>query len=211
MLIPFHTILQKYNIAPAGVLHIGAHTGEEANDYYSNGVEKTIWVEANPNLIPELTTNLSKYHNCKIFNECLTDKDGEELVLNISNCTAQSSSILELGTHLQAHPEVQYVDMVAVITKRLDTLLEQNSIDIEEYKFVNIDVQGAELMVLKGFGDLLNKVNYLYLEVNLEHLYKDCPLLQDIEEYLKPFGFLRRQLEMTSWKWGDALFLKDNI
>ena len=39
--------LSKYwNIAPTGVLHVGAHLGEEASDYEKFGWAPVIWVEA---------------------------------------------------------------------------------------------------------------------------------------------------------------------
>ena len=36
MLIPFKDICEKYKIAPKGVIHVGAHHGEEIQDYYSD-------------------------------------------------------------------------------------------------------------------------------------------------------------------------------
>ena len=77
------------------------------------------------------------------------------------------------------------------------------------YNFWNIDIQGAELHALKGAGDILNNVNILYLEVNTKHLYKNCPLLNEIDEFIEPKGFVRVALEMTSHGWGDALYIKN--
>lgn len=207
MLISYKDIVKKYNIKTTGVLHIGAHWGEEAPDYYQNGVERTVWVDADAEHMTPLLARLQKYNNYKVFTACLTETDGDLLTFHVSNNEGQSSSILELDHHKIAHPEVHYTKDVQVITKRADTLLAQNNIDIADYSFVNIDVQGAELQVLKGFGDLLHKVQYLYLEINELPLYTLCALLPEVQAYLFNYGLIMVEKKMAgNFGWGDALF-----
>lgn len=209
MLIPYKDICQKYQIQPTGVLHVGAHWAEEAQDYYQNGVQRTAWVEANPSDMMFLISNLQPYSEHWIFNDCISDIDGQEVTLNISNNQGQSSSILQLGTHKTAHPEVEYIRTIEVRTKRIDTLFTEQGLSIEDYPFVNIDIQGLELRALIGMGELLHKALYLYIEVNKEELYKECSLVEQIDEYVAHFGFKRVE---TSWAgntgWGDALYIK---
>jgi FkbM family methyltransferase len=212
MLIPYKELIQKYNILPKGVIHIGANVGQEAPDYYSNGVNKTVWVEADPGLIMNLIGNLQPYSNHLIFNDCLTDTDDEEVTFHIANNQGQSSSILALGTHIQAHPEVHYVQDITLKTKRLDTLFQNNLLNIDDYPFVNIDIQGAELLCLKGFGELLNKVKWLYIEVNDLSLYQNCALYPELKEYLATFGFVVREKVMSgNHGWGDSFMINENI
>ena len=45
MLISFDKLIAKYGIKPKGVIHIGANNGAECKAYYSNGVERTIWIK----------------------------------------------------------------------------------------------------------------------------------------------------------------------
>ena len=71
-----------------------------------------------------------------------------------------------------------------------------------------MDVQGYELEVLKGSTDILLKVDYILCEVNRAELYKNCPMVEDIDSFLNEYGFKR---EITSWDgytWGDALYTK---
>jgi len=211
MLIPYAGILSKYNIRPTGVLHVGGHWAEEAHDYYTNGVERTIWVEANPECVMNLMSNLQHYPDHLIFNDCISDVDGQDIVLNISNNEGQSSSILELGTHKIAHPEVHYISTVNCRTKRLDTLFNTNNLDIEQYQFVNMDIQGAELLALKGMGDMLHKVKYLYLEINDRELYTNCALVGEINEYVRQFGFVSKDKVMAgNFGWGDSFYIREN-
>lgn len=210
MLIPYKNLIEKYGIRPTGVLHIGANTGQEVLDYYSNGVSKTIWVEADASLIPSLIYNLKNYPNHLIFNDCLSNEQDKEVTFYIANNDGQSSSILELGTHTIAHPEVHYVNQTTLKTSRLDNLFVENKLNIEDYPFVNIDVQGAEGLVLKGMGELLHKVKWLYLECNEAELYKTCMQLPEMKEYLQQYGFTMKEKVMCgNTGWGDSYFARD--
>jgi len=195
MLIPFQTLLTKYSLNPTGVFHIGASTGQEAKDYNDAGIDNVIWIEAIPEIFNQLQNHISKYPKMIAYNECIGNKDGFEVKFNVSSHGAQSSSILELGTHLTAHPEVSYVSSFTTKTKRIDTLLHEQSIDLNGYNFLNIDLQGAELMALKGMGVELHKIDFIYIEVNKAELYIGCPLISDIDAYLSEFGFVRVETE----------------
>jgi hypothetical protein len=76
------------------------------------------------------------------------------------------------------------------------------------YNFLNLDIQGVELKALKGMSDYLSSVQYIYTEVNSDYVYKDCAIVDEIDEYLKPFGFQRVE---TIWqgecRWGDAFYV----
>lgn len=65
---------------------------------------------------------------------------------------------------------------------------------------LNIDIQGAELLALKGISNLLNYFDYLYLEVNNNYLYKNCALVGEINEYLKSFNFRRVETSWTNYE-----------
>ncbi len=212
MLIPYSKLIEKYDIRPTGVCHIGANTGQEAPDYYSNGVEKTVWFEADPELISHLIATLQPYSSHLVLNSCLTDTDGKDVTLNIANNGGQSSSILQLEYHKVAHPEVHYVKEIKLKTQRLDTIFSDYKMNIEDYPFVNIDVQGAELLVLKGMGELLRKVKYLYLEVNDANLYENCALYPEVRDYLAQYGFILKEKVMAgNFKWGDSFFINESV
>lgn len=209
MLIPFQTLLRKYRIKPTGILHIGASTGQEANDYLSAGIGNVIWVEAIPEVYAQLKQRISTVPGMKAINECIGDEDGKEVKFNISSNRGESSSFLELGTHAVVHPDVTYVSSFKTQTKRIDTLMKEAGLSVTDYDFLNIDLQGAELMALKGMGPELHKVKYAYLEINKAELYIGCPLVEDLDAYLSGFGFTRVE---TAWagntNWGDGFWIK---
>jgi len=212
MLIPFKNLLSKYNIKPTGVFHIGASIGQEANDYFNSGVENVVWIEAIPYIFQELLNNIEKYPGNIAFNECISDSDGETITFNISSHGAQSSSILQLGTHKTDHPEVRYVSSISAKTKRIDTLLEEHQLTLSNYDFLNIDLQGAELLALKGIGEEFKNVRYAYIEVNKAELYIGCPLIKDIDDLMWIHGLHRVETEWCgNFGWGDAFYVKKEL
>jgi FkbM family methyltransferase len=211
MLIPFSEVKRKYNINPTGVIHVGGHWGEEAKDYYDNGVTNTIWIEANPQSMERLIETVSAYPNFNPFlvlNACVSDVDGQEVVFNISNNEGQSSSFLDLEYHKIAHQEVSYIDSIRLKTTTLNTLFKDFK-EIKDFTFLNADIQGAELLMLKGATEILPNIECLYLEVNEKELYKGCGLINEIDDFVSKYGFTRVE---TSWAgnfgWGDAVYLK---
>jgi FkbM family methyltransferase len=70
---------------------------------------------------------------------------------------------------------------------------------------LKLDVQGAELQVLKGAGALLDGVLALDLEVEFNPLYKDQPLFAEVDSFLRGRGFaLWRLGELTHYALPDA-------
>lgn len=207
MLIPFETLQKKYRVNPKGVLHVGANVGEERHAYSKAGILDVIWIEANEDLISQLIEN-TRIPGARhiVYHLCVSDTTGEDVTLHIANNAGQSSSILELGTHKIAHPDVHYIKDIKMKTTRLDDKFESgfNGID-----FLNIDLQGAELKALRGMGDLLKGIKWAYIEVNKRELYKGCALIEDIDMYLIGFGFKRVE---TRWEgntgWGDAFYVR---
>ena len=206
MLIKIHELLKKYSLQIKGILHIGAHMCEEYGDYIRAGVknEKIIWVEGNPNLAEKIKKMFS---NRIIYHAVVSDKDNQEVVFHVSN-NGQSSSILDFGTHKRHYRNIHYIKHIKQKTKTIKTLYQENKIDPKIANFVNIDIQGAELLALKGMGDLLNNFDYLYLEVNKEEVYKKCALIGEIDEYVKKFGLYRVDTKMTNCGWGDSFYMR---
>jgi len=209
MLIKFQEIVKKYNISPNGILHIGAHHAEEANSYVAHGVNKVIWVEADLTTFDELNKIISKYPSHKSYCFAASDVDGKEVDFHIAS-NGESSSLLEMGKHTTHHPHITIIDKKKVKTKRIDTFFEEESFSPVDYNFLNLDIQGAELLALKGMGETLEQIDYIYTEVNSAEIYKGCAQIEELDEYLSKFNFERVETKMTQYEWGDAFYVKKN-
>lgn len=202
-----NNILLSKNININGIFHLGAHQCEEIVFYNKLGIknENIVWIDA----IPANVNAVTNRGIPNVYNAVITDKDDEEIVFNISN-NVQSSSVLELGTHSQEHPGIVYIDKIQVKSITIDTFFERNNIDASKYDFWNFDIQGAELMALTGASESLKYARVLYLEVNEKELYKNCGLMNEIDEYLSKYNFKRVLTNITEHGWGDALYILDN-
>jgi FkbM family methyltransferase len=167
-----------------------------------------IWVEALPDVYEKLKVHLEKYPRSMSYCACVSDRDGDEVAFHVANNEAQSSSMLEFGTHAKEHPGVMFTKDVLMRTRRVDSLL--RNCRFEGDWFLNVDLQGAELLALKGMGELLRRIKYAYIEVNDHELYRGCPLTGDIDQYLAQFGFVGKEVQMTRHGWGDKFYIRES-
>lgn len=208
MLIP--DVFTKWDIHPIGIVHIGASYCQERDVYEKTGCDdtKVIWIEADPSICDHVWQNMP---SVKLFQGVISDEHDKDVNFCVTNNQGQSSSFLELKEHKREHPEVFEVRRVQLKTTTLPILLEKNAIDISQYDFLAMDIQGAELHALRGMGDTLNSFKYVYLEVNTKELYAGCGLLHDIIDHMSSYGFTMKDIQMTQWGWGDALFIKTSV
>ena len=199
-------ILESKQIDITGILHIGAHNCEEMHIYDVLGVsmENIVWVDAIPNKV--LEAHMRGIPN--VYHAVITDKDNDVVVFHISN-NGQSSSILDMGAHLQEHPGIDYISDLIQSTSTIDTFFEKNQLDASKYIFWNFDIQGAELLALKGAIKSIVHAKILYLEVNEKELYKNCGMIDEIDTFLAQYHFKRVLTKMTQHGWGDAVYVLD--
>ena len=198
------SILSSHNIKIKGGFHIGAHECEELAFYNKLGLanEEVIWIDA----IPDKVNEAKNKGIANVYNAVITDTDDTDIVFNISN-NFQSSSVLEFGTHSKEHPQVVYIDKIQAKSITVDSFFERNNIDASKYNFWNFDIQGAELLALKGAAKSIQYTEAIYLEVNEKELYKKCGLITEIDKFLEGYNFKRVKTHMTQWGWGDALYV----
>jgi len=192
-----------------GAIHVGAFTGEELLQYRSLGLTDTILFEPQKKLF-EIVKNKCIL-NEQVFNVALgsENKSAEMFISDREggvNCGAgASSSILEPKHHLIEHPEVTFPEKETISIFRFDNFIKNPK---QSYNLLNIDVQGYELEVLKGFGDHLSQIDIIICEVNRLEMYKDCPLQEDITSFLEENNMKHIYTHWQSEGWGDAIYVK---
>lgn len=209
MLIDFEELLPRHNAKPDGILHCGANDGGEREVYHNLGIPRVIWIEAIPAVYLKLKSNLQCFPGQQALMACLSDRDGDTVKFNIANNDGQSSSLFEFGTHSQEHPTVKFTNSIKLRTHRVDTLLARHGIQLTGRWLLNADLQGAELLAMRGMGNLLrDHFDWAYLEVNARELYKGCPLVGDIDRFMAEQGFRAVEEHMTGSGWGDRFFVR---
>ena len=202
MLLDLIKLKEKYNLDIKGVIHIGAHYGEENSVYNELGIQNRIYFEAVPSTFDILVENIGKKGVC--VNTALGNIIGE-IEMNIETANnGQSSSILEADIHLKQYPHITFNNKIKVNITKLDLFKEE----IKNCNFINIDVQGYELEVFKGGINTLEHIDYIMTEVNRVDVYKNCAKVDELDEFLKSFGFIRVETTWDGITWGDALYIK---
>jgi FkbM family methyltransferase len=180
----YEFLKQQIYTTSRGILHIGAHLGQEAATYALHG-SRVLWIEAIPEIYEVLEKRIVRFPAQRAINALVGD---EQKIVDffITTNHGQSSSIFELasdnGFSVGMHKKIK-LEM-----KRLDSILKPN--DAYEHDHWVIDVQGAELSVLKGSGYLLNLCQSIDVEISTYETYINGTKYDELDRFLRSKGFV---------------------
>lgn len=207
MLMDLKQLAKSYYMNPTAILHIGAHLAEEAEEYFRLGDPRVVWVEANPRVIPRIESAIRRYRNQEVICALITDRDGERRTFNVTNYDGMSSSVFEFDKHVIYSPDTVFTERIQLETLTVDSLCERMSFQPD---LLCMDIQGAELLALRGAEYTLPSVKWIYAEVSTDTVYAGGAQMKDIDQFLSAYGFLRRvtDLSMHGGTHGDALYVR---
>lgn len=194
-------IFERLNIQPKGVIHVGLWDFLEYGCYIRLVGDKVIGVEANPHVYESMSKPVCDKWGLKCFNEFLYKEN--DVVKNFYFADYGSS-------FYPGQPEWNKTQYIKVKTKTLSTLIEENQINMNEYDFLNIDVEGAELDVLLGFEKHLDYINVIDLETTLDDRHKSGISHDILVNWLDQRGFDLKEMSSSYERegWGDSLFVR---
>jgi FkbM family methyltransferase len=201
MLISIREQSVVWGVRPKGVIHVGGHLGEEREEYKLNNWGNVVWIEAQPSLVEHLIL-ITSGSGDRVIQAAIWDSPDKDLSLHIST-NSESTSLLDFGTHKQDHPEIEFSMELPVKTITLEDLELPPTHD-----YLALDIQGVELRALKGFSNGLKNIKWICTEINTKEVYKECALIEDIDEFLNSHGFIRKVTRVTPFGWGDALYVR---
>ncbi len=199
-------LCHEFGVVPKGVIHVGAHEGTEAKLYAASGMAKILMVEANPAVYARLHNNVAGLPGVVTINCAASDESGR-IELNVTSFD-QSSSILPLARHAAIYPHIKQVSVVTVPAKTIDQIVKEVGHKPGDYNLLNLDIQGAELLALKGAVDVLPNVQGIQTEVNYEELYAGCAMIEQMDAFLESQGFDRVATIAEHPSWGDAFYVR---
>ncbi len=200
----FEVIKALYN--SSGVIHMGAHRGVEA-PIYDWFQKKTIWIEANPQIIPDLIDNVSRFPYQKIIVALLSNQDDENLEFKISNNDSASSSIFDFGKK-SLDQNLKMISKINLKSQKFDTIVKKNFIELNNYNFWVIDLQGSELLALNGAIDSIKKCKSILIEVSKSDYYSNGAKWDELKNFLNKHHFIQKWEPEEDHT--DVLFLKEN-
>ena len=203
---------------PCGVVHLGAHHGQEVDAYRAAGCERIVLVEANPEHCAVLEERFGGDPDVEVLNYAVAEASGTatlHLYASRSGDT-QSASLLPLG-HFREVGTIKPTGVVEVPAIRLDDLYDRHGLDPAVHDLLTLDVQGAEVLALRGGAHVLPRLRAVICEVALVELYEGAPLENVVDDLLAGHGYRRLEslyYELTDVEgrrypaWGDGLFAR---
>jgi FkbM family methyltransferase len=174
-------LIQKKGYYPDTILDIGAHKGYWTNNMRQIYNCKYYLFEATD--YPELN-QFNNNANIKVFKTILNDKIEEvdwyqingtgdsffkEQSHHYNNCEAIKKTTIDLNTHI----------------------LQNNILQDAKNIFIKIDCQGAEIPILKGATSILNKTDFIILEIPLFGQYNaNVPNFLEHIQFMDSIGFV---------------------
>jgi FkbM family methyltransferase len=188
---------------PRVVVEAGAHDCADTLKFHALCPDANIFAfECNPDLFPICQHAVAGKPRIHLSNAGLSDADGGATFFKIvpesdDIGTLGSSSLLEFATDAigRDHSGNRQQEAVHIRTTRLDTLMQAEH--LPRIDLLWLDIQGAELTVLRGLGDRLRDVGVACLEVEFKRLYAGQPLYADVRRFMEARGFYF--LELTAY------------
>ena len=197
---------------------IGACEGEESIRYKNIFPNSSLFLfEPLPKNQELIRENIKKYdlQNSTLITVALSDVDGftefyissgqpDGVEPNLDWDFGNKSSSLLVPRTDNLPKWLTFNDVIKVQTMTLNSFLEKNK--IEYIDFVHMDVQGAELKVLEGAQEKIQNIKAIWLEVSNIELYKNQPLGNQIEWFMKNNNFHLLKSEFSG-EFGDQLYI----
>jgi FkbM family methyltransferase len=187
---------------PLVIFDIGACEGEDSVRYARICPHARIYafepLPANQALV---RANLARFSatQVELVPIALSDRAGEA-VFHVSsgrpdtlfageqwNYGNKSSSLLAPANEKPMHGWIEFKESISVRTGTLDEFCEMRA--ITSVDFIQMDVQGAERLVLGGASRMLPKISAIWLEVSTYELYRGQALKDDIARFMRSHGF----------------------
>lgn len=193
------------------LVHVGAHMGQESASYRKLGISHVIWIEGNPRVFETLqktSRTMSGLNTCWLG--LLSESDDADRCLYVTNRGTFSSILIPTDRARGYWPDIEVVEALRCPTMKLDSMLAIAEFEIDRaFQTLIVDVQGAELYVLKGATNFLAKwAHQVVAEIYTEELYEGCPLEEDVSAWMWDQGFALSRMSTCRKAWGNALYIR---
>lgn len=187
-------------VRPAGVIHVGGHHGEEASYYREHGVSTVVWLEADPDAFGILNRRVGDYPGHHVIHALVADRDGEERTFYRHRFPGGEKrgycSTLPWNEAAVARDPVlsrlETFDVRPMRAVTAATALRTRGFAPERFQYLSVNVQGAELLVLRGLGDWLPAIQWIFCDGELPgdaRRYAGAPAITEVTAWLAVRGF----------------------
>jgi len=196
--------VQKLGFSPATVIDVGAASGTFSNQCHQVFPAATyLLIEPLQEFLSPLKRLLKTIPQAHCEHAAASSYEGS-MRLNVHHDLVGSSlyNEVEEGTDINGTPrEVRTVTIDGMVARR----------QARPPYLIKIDVQGAELDVLRGAENALKHTEYILLEVSLFQFFKNGPSFSDVVAYMKDKGFVPYDLYELQYRPLDCALAQVDI
>lgn len=199
------------------IFDVGSRDCKQSIEFYKQFPKARIFAfECNPNTLELCKENIVNYSDrITLIEGAVCDYDGtitfypinqEKTITSWKDGNPGASSIFKSNGKYTVEKYVQ--DEIISPCHRLDTII--NNYDISHVDIIWMDLQGAELLALKGLGDYINTVKYIHTEVSYTAMYENQVMYPELNNFILSKNFiLKNNLSLRGWQ-EDAIYERYN-
>jgi len=194
------------------VLDIGANLGRYtviAAKKVRNG-GKVISIEANPAIFELLRKNIQLNELANVIPLNFAVFSEKTKIKFFVNDDLRNNQFGTINSDIDNFANKGLERYVYVDANTVDSILSENSIEIQEVKWMKIDVEGAEFDVIKGSKELISNAKNLKIIVEIHNLSNGMTYQKEIKEFLESFGYKIDFEERRPSGESHVIFKKEN-
>lgn len=212
--------LRIFASAPSlSVVDAGAHHGQTTIEYLKHFPRsRVIALEPEPENFALARQALAPFGDRVELLPCALAESGGSVSLR-RTLHSGAHSLLEVGDMRYYDAPVETLPPIDVQAVSLDSLCASHGLD--RLDILKMDIQGAELLALRGAASLLARqaISLIALEVLFQPLYRDQPTFWDIADHLRSWGYAlqgihdqrHHAVNRAVLRWADAVFVAPSL
>ena len=199
------------------IFDIGAHVGQTATEYSRLFPESTIYCfEPFPESFEKLCKRFKGNSLVKPIQFAVSDKAAHARKFYVNQCS-NTNSLLPTVEDVTCWSNIQNVATIEVPVTTIDDFCKKEAIN--EIQILKMDIQGGELLALKGATEKLHQeaISLIYTEVEFVPLYKKQALFYEIYNFLSDYGYTLFDIYDINYTqsgqliWCNAIFLSAHV
>ena len=207
-------LLSCLGIFEPTIFDVGAHIGETAEHYKATySVSRIYCFEPFPASVKKLVERYKADNSVAVVPLAVSDSPGSRL-FHVNGRDATNSLLPRPEKNRRYYPRnAGLKEKIQVDVTTIDDFVAKQN--IEDIHILKMDIQGGELMALRGAIDTVTnmRIPIIYTEAMFVPHYQDNPLLNEVWSFLADLSYSLLNVYDLHWaangqlRYGDALFV----